>query len=496
MTERSIFLEALEKEDPTQLSIYLDTACAGDASLRQRVEALLKSHAEAGDFPGKLAPERVAEELANRCADGETQGETPENELVGDERGFLTPTDKPGVLGSLGHYDILEVIGRGGMGVVLRAFDEKLNRVVAIKVMAAQLATNATARKRFKREAQAAAAVSHDHVVTIHAVEEAFLPSPLGGEGSGVRGLPYLVMQYVAGLSLQQRLDRDGPLQLPEILRVGMQTAAGLAAAHAQGLVHRDVKPANILLENGVERVKITDFGLARAAADASLTQSGVVAGTPQYMSPEQAEGRHLDQRSDLFSLGSVLYAMCTGRAPFRASGTVAVLKRVCEVTPRPVRETNPDIPDWLVAIIDKLHAKNPADRYQTAVEVAELLNQHLAHWFLANSGDRTHVVGELAGNPFGLCDTHGNVWEWVQDAWEPSYYEQFVGKPAIDPVGPSGVAAKRVIRGGDWKEPAAFCGSADRAAFSPTYKSNRIGFRVALSLDAVRAGANSPGTQ
>src|SRR5437773_8653558 len=179
------------------------------------------------------------------------------------------------------------------MGAVLRAFDEKLHRVVAIKVMAAQLATNATARRRFAREAQAQAAVSHDHIVTIHAVEEA-----------GV--LPYLVMQYVDGLSLQQRLDRGGPLELQEILRIGMQTAAGLAAAHAQGLIHRDIKPANILLENGVERVKITDFGLARAAADASLTQSGVVAGTPQYMSPEQARGEAVDQRTDLFSLGKI----------------------------------------------------------------------------------------------------------------------------------------------------------------------------------------------
>src|SRR5262249_14681960 len=164
-------------------------------------------------------------------------------------------------LGRLGHYEVLEVVGRGGMGVVLRAFDERLHRVVAIKVMAAQLATSATARKHFTREAQAAAAVSHDHVVTIHAVEEA-------------DGLPYLVMQYVAGMSLQERLNREGPLQLPEVLRIGTQVAAGLAAAHAQGLVHRDVKPANILLENGVERVKLTDFGLAQAADDASLSQS------------------------------------------------------------------------------------------------------------------------------------------------------------------------------------------------------------------------------
>src|SRR5215217_1508746 len=159
-----------------------------------------------------------------------------------------------------------------------------------------------------------------------------------------------------------------------------MQIAAGLAAAHKQGIVHRDIKPANILLENGVERVKITDFGLARAVDDASVTQSGVIAGTPMYMSPEQARGEAVDPRSDLFSLGSVLYAMCTGHAPFRASGTMAVLKRVCEETPAPVRDANPHVPDWLAAIIEKLHAKDPARRYQTAAEVADLLGRHLAY--------------------------------------------------------------------------------------------------------------------
>src|SRR5262249_34432812 len=206
-------------------------------------------------------------------------------------------------------------VGRGGMGVVLKAFDETLHRVVAIKVMAPQLATSATARQRFTREARAQAAVSHDHVVTIHAVEE---HGPL----------PRIVMQFVAGTSLQDRIDRTGPLQLHEVLRIGMQTASGLAAAHAQGLGHRDVKPANILPEDGVEQVELTDVRLARAADDASLTQSGTVAGTPSFMSPEQAEGKSLDHRSDLFSLGSVLYAMCTGRAPFRANTNMGVLKR------------------------------------------------------------------------------------------------------------------------------------------------------------------------
>lgn len=281
--------------------------------------------------------------------------------------GFLSAPDDPAHLGKLHHYEIIETVGRGAFGIVLRAFDQKLHRIVAIKVMSPHFATNATARKRFIREGQAAAAVCHEHVVTIHAVEEA-------------SSLPYLVMQFISGKSLQERIDETGPLQVKEILRIGMQAADGLAAAHAQGLVHRDIKPANILLENGVERVKITDFGLARAVDDASLTQSGVIAGTPQYMAPEQARGESIDHRADLFSLGCVLYTMAAGRAPFRGSSTLAVMKRVCEDTPRPIREINPDIPDWLAAIIDKLMAKAPTNRFQTAREVADLLGQHLAH--------------------------------------------------------------------------------------------------------------------
>jgi serine/threonine protein kinase len=281
--------------------------------------------------------------------------------------GFLTPSDDDRYLGCLGAYHVTEVIGSGGFGVVLKAFDPALNRHVAIKVLSPQLANSGAARRRFAREAQAAAAVAHEHVVAIHSVAEN-------------DGLPYLVMSYIPGCSLQERLDEQGPLGIKEILRIGMQVAGGLAAAHAQGLVHRDIKPANILLENGVERVKLTDFGLARTIDDASLTGSGVVAGTPQYMAPEQARGEAVDHRSDLFSLGSVLYAMGTGHSPFRAETFMAVWRRLCIDTPRPVRESNPEVPDWLAEIIEKLQAKQPEDRFQSAEEVADLLARHLAH--------------------------------------------------------------------------------------------------------------------
>jgi eukaryotic-like serine/threonine-protein kinase len=280
---------------------------------------------------------------------------------------FLDPSDDPQHLGRLDRFEVTAHLGRGGFGLVLKAHDPTLNRLVAIKVLAPYFASSGAARKRFAREAKAAATVVHPHVVPIHTVDS-------------WKGLPYLVMSYIPGRALQERLDREGPLELKEILRIGMQTASGLAAAHAQGLVHRDVKPANILLEHDVGPVWLTDFGLARAADDASLTQSGVIAGTPQYMAPEQAQGSTVDHRADLFSLGSTLYAMSTGHAPFRADSAMAVLRRVCEDRPRPIQEINPDIPIWLAAIIDKLLAKAPSNRYQSAAEVADLLEKCLAH--------------------------------------------------------------------------------------------------------------------
>jgi serine/threonine protein kinase len=280
---------------------------------------------------------------------------------------FLAPSDWPDSLGTLGTYEIKGVLGRGGMGVVLKAFDPALSRNVAIKVLAPSLASCGAARQRFLREARAAAAVVHEHVVAVYSVVE-------------TSGLPFLVMEYVPGRSLQERLDAQGPVSLPEALRIGMQTAAGLAAAHAQGLVHRDVKPANILLEDGVERVRLSDFGLARAAADAALTTSGIVAGTPHYMAPEQARGETVDARADLFSLGATLYAICAGHPPFRAETPLAVLRRVCDDAPRSLREQNPEVPAWLEAVVARLLAKDPSRRFQTAAEVAELLGRCLAH--------------------------------------------------------------------------------------------------------------------
>lgn len=280
---------------------------------------------------------------------------------------FLEPSDSPAMLGKLGEYDIIEPIGCGGMGVVLKGYDSKLNRFVAVKVLAPHYATSAAARKRFAREAQAAAAVVHPHVLAIHSVD-------------ATGRLPFLVMPFIDGESLQERVRRNGPLGTKEVLRIGIQASRGLQAAHEQGLVHRDIKPGNILLERDVERAMLTDFGLARAVDDASMTRSGVIAGTPQFMSPEQARGEAVDHRSDLFSLGSVLYTMCAGRPPFRAETTMGLLRRIIDVNPRPLREINTDLPDWLAAIVEKLHSKIAEHRFDTAGELADLLEGCLAH--------------------------------------------------------------------------------------------------------------------
>jgi hypothetical protein len=325
-----------------------------------------------GPEPEPAPPELAAAmdhlRAAGHGAAAEARDEPPADEPDAVE--FLEPGAPPGFLGKLGPYHVIDVVGRGGMGVVLKAHDPALDRVVAIKVLAPALAVSANARRRFVREARAAAAVSHEHVVTIHAVDEA---------GAGDVRLPYLVMQFVSGRSLEARLRATGPLKVEEVLRIGMQAAAGLAAAHAQGLVHRDVKPANIMLENGVERVKLTDFGLARAADDASITITGQVTGTPHYMAPEQARGERVDHRADLFSLGSVMYALCTGRPPFGGSTPISTLRNVCEREPVPIARLNEDIPPWLCDLVAALMRKDPSQRPATAAAVAAQLEQHLA---------------------------------------------------------------------------------------------------------------------
>lgn len=311
------------------------------------------------------------DELQASLKDGGHSSILANPRLAADEleacRRLLGPTDDPRMMGRIGTYEVTGLLGRGGMGIVFKALDPALNRYVAIKMLAPMFLSSGSSKQRFVREAQSAAAVVHEHVVGIHGISE-------------WQGIPYLVMSYVRGESLQARLAARGAQSLREVLRIGIQVASGLAAAHAQGLIHRDIKPANILLESDVERVMITDFGLARAIDDLRITGSNTLLGTPEYMSPEQTRDEVLDFRTDLFSLGCILYEASTGRSPFRSSTSYGAIRKVNEQSPRSVRSLVPDLPEWFAEVIDRLLQKKREARFASANEVATLLKQCLAY--------------------------------------------------------------------------------------------------------------------
>ena len=311
MNEETLFAEAIALESAEERSQFLDSACGDNLELRQAVQKLLNLSSTAGSFlehpaldpaaafegiepcfmDGSRSPHEpdcpatVARNIGNRYS------QQPEDNI---HLSYLAPANREDSLGRLNHYEVLNVVGRGAFGTVLRAFDTRLERIVAIKVLALEMASMSPARRRFLREARTSAQVRHENVVGIHSVEE--------------EPVPHLVMEYIPGRTLEQHLEERGPLDVPTVLRLGKQIADGLAAAHAGNLIHRDIKPGNIMLEGGTgDRIRITDFGLARTVDDASMTQSGIIAGTPMYMAPEQAQGDKLDQRADLFSLGTVL---------------------------------------------------------------------------------------------------------------------------------------------------------------------------------------------
>ena len=305
--------------------------------------------------------------LRDSLSDKQSSDVTSGQEDLASLQRLLGPTDDPHMMGRIGTYEIVGLLGRGGMGVVFKALDPSLNRYVAIKMLAPMLIPSVIFKQRFLREAQSAAAVVHDNVVGIHAISE-------------WQGNPYLVMTFVRGQSLQSRLHHRGHLSLREVLRIGLQISAGLEAAHAQGLIHRDIKPANIMLESDVDRVMITDFGIAKAIDDLRLTGTNTLLGTPEYMSPEQARDEQLDYRTDLFSLGCVLYEACSGRSPFRSSTPYGAIRKVIDVDPPSVRSLVSELPEWFEEIVRRLLSKDKSSRFQSAAEVAALLKQCLAH--------------------------------------------------------------------------------------------------------------------
>lgn len=366
----------------------LKRASGGDSGTGDVAEPLPAPRGAAPPTDPAVPPGNVPAPLAG--LDGETVTGS-QGRLVADldEKiaALLAPPRGPDEIGRLGPYRVLSILGRGGMGVVFRAEDPGLKRLVALKAMLPSLARNEASRKRFIREARAAAAIKDDHVVSIFQVSE---------DGP----TPFVAMEFLQGEPLDARIRRMPRLTLVEILRIGREASLGLAAAHDQALVHRDIKPGNLWLEERAKyreppdgdfkRVKILDFGLARARHDdVQVTQSGVIVGTPAYMSPEQADGRPVDSRSDLFSLGCVLYLLCTGKMPFKGSSTLAIMSALALVTPPRPNVLNPEVPPALSDLVMRLLAKKPDDRPESAAVVAATLEEIAAAAAAVETGNR-----------------------------------------------------------------------------------------------------------
>ncbi len=254
-----------------------------------------------------------------------------------------------------GRYQILDELGKGGMGVVYRAEDTRLKRLVALKFLPQELTRNEEAKKRFMSEAQAAAALDHPNICTVHEIDES-------------EGKTYISMAYVKGQSLKERIS-SGPLRLEESLRIALQIAGGLQEAHSKGIVHRDIKPANIML-TGDGQVKVMDFGIAKRDSGEDLTMPSTILGTVAYMSPEQARGREVDLRTDIWSFGVVFYEMLCGRSPFKGGNEQGTIYSILNEEPDPILETHSPIPATAENVAKRCLRKDPADRYQTAEEL------------------------------------------------------------------------------------------------------------------------------
>lgn len=275
---------------------------------------------------------------------------------------FLSPPRAEGELGWLAHYRVLKVLGHGGMGVVFQAEDSELGRMVALKVMPPGVAQDSQTRETLLREARAMARIQHNNVVMVHQVGEE-------------RGVPYLAMELLKGCTLGDWLERGHRPTMSHILRIGREAALGIGAAHAVGVIHRDLKPGNLWLEAPHGRVKILDFGLARCMEeDVRLTFTGMVVGTPAYIAPEQARTRNYDHRADLFSLGCILYELCAGQRAFHGETAVALIMASSMDTPIPLRQHNPEVTPALAELIERLMAKDPNERPDSAQFVADEL--------------------------------------------------------------------------------------------------------------------------
>ncbi len=363
--------------DPTwsELWQHLDQCeeCAGQLqqiNVSDSLTSALRARVALGNDQDRVEVEQVIARVTQRLLAGETRsGEetmATADETSSDSRtghaGLLAPPQRDDEIGRLGGYRVLEVLGEGGMGVVFKAEDEKLERWVALKAMKPAVSAGSSFKERFLREAKATAAIEHHNIVPIYQVGED-------------RGIPFIAMQFLQGESLSARLNRQEQLSESDVIWIGRDVARGLQAAHDNELIHRDIKPDNIWLDAKTGLAKILDFGLVRCADnDAGLTHTGTIMGTPRYMAPEQAQGGAVDHRSDLFSLGSVLYHLVSGQTPFEGSNLTAMLIAVAQAEPRDLTSLAPNVNPRLAKLIMQLLEKDPARRPQTAAEVVETL--------------------------------------------------------------------------------------------------------------------------
>lgn len=364
MDERSIFLTVRNETQNDRRAALLDQCCQGDSRLRGRVERLLRADGCSNcllDDP-ILSLAGVDSSLIH-AINSESQALLATRPVFPRELlGIAAPATRPGSIGRFGDFEILEILGSGGFGFVLRAEDSRTGTIVALKVISPHLVETPSARERFVREARAIAAVVHPHIVRALAVED--------------KPLPHLVMEFLSGETLQRRISSESRLPVALVCQIGSQIADALTAVHAAGFVHRDVKPENIMLLDipAFPNAKLLDFGLARCVDEAGVTPKGFVLGTPLYMSPEQVKQAQLDHRSDLFSLGSVLYTMLAGTPPFRGPSILDTFRRIREETPVSLADVRPDLPADLCSCVHKLLARDPDDRIQSAAEARALL--------------------------------------------------------------------------------------------------------------------------
>ena len=375
-------LQAAWERPPAERAEFLRQACAGDQALKREIGSLIASDQEAGSFLEGPALAMMAAERRRQIADTDPEIRREVEELRAEES--LDP-DSGGKLAdrlaaklleettitqlagqTVSHYKILEMLGAGGMGVVYKAFDTKLGRHVALKFLPPHLRHNDDLKRRLNEEARAASSLDHPNIVVIHDIDEA-----PGGE-------LFIAMAFHEGVTLRERIERAKPggLLVAEALQIARQIASGLAKAHERGIIHRDIKPGNVIVaKDGVAR--IIDFGLAKST-EATATLDGSTKGTPLYMSPEQVSGKALDCRTDLWSLGAVLYEMLTGRPPFTGDGHLPVMHAIVHDDPPRLRAVRPDLPLEIDRIVSRALEKDPPKRYQSAGEMVRDLSAAL----------------------------------------------------------------------------------------------------------------------